>query len=140
MNPTNKWVQWAGYGLNALIAAMMIAAGSSKVLGFAPPDMLAKFGLTDYVLLIGAGEIISALLLLTPRISPLGVLLTSGFWGGAICMHMSHGESFLLPSVLLALTWVGAYLRGSVPLLVGQPVTAAAPAVRANERTVAASL
>ena len=39
------------------------------------------------------------------------VLLTSGFWGGAICLHLSKGEPFVLQSVLLLLTWVGAYLR-----------------------------
>jgi len=140
MNPTNKWVQWAGYGLNALIAAMMIAAGSVNLLGLVPHDPTQHTGLEDYMVLIGVGQVVSALLLLAPRISPIGVLLTSGFWGGTICFHMSRGEPFFVQSILLALTWVGAYLRGSVPLLVGQPVTAAPPTVRANERTVAASL
>ena len=41
----------------------------------------------------------------------LGVLLTSGFWGGAICLHISKGEPFVLQSVFLLLTWVGAHLR-----------------------------
>ena len=40
-----------------------------------------------------------------------GLLFASAFWGGAICVHMSHGESYLVPSILLALTWIGAYLR-----------------------------
>jgi hypothetical protein len=60
---------------------------------------------------IGAGELVSAILLLVPRTASLGVLLTSGFWGGAICLHLSKGEPFVLQSVLLLLTWVGAYLR-----------------------------
>ena len=55
---------------------------------------------------------VSAILLLVPRTASLGVLLTSGFWGGAICLHMSKpGESFVLQSVFLLLTWLGAYLR-----------------------------
>ena len=60
------------------------------------------------------GELASAILLLLPRTSSLGLLLTSGFWGGAICLHMSHmsqGESFVLQSVFLLITWVGGYLR-----------------------------
>jgi hypothetical protein len=46
-----------------------------------------------------------------PRTASLGVLLTGAFWGGAICLHMSKGEPFVLQSVLLLLTWVGAYPR-----------------------------
>ena len=57
-----------------------------------------------------AGEIISAILLLIPRTTSLGILLTSAFWSGAICFHMTHGQPFTLPSVLLALSWIGAYL------------------------------
>jgi hypothetical protein len=60
---------------------------------------------------IGAGELVSAILLLVPRTASLGVLMTTGFWGGAICLHLSKGEPFVLQSVLLLLTWVGAYLR-----------------------------
>ena len=62
--------------------------------------------------MIGAGELASAILLLIPRTSSLGLLLTSGFWGGAICLHMSKpGESFVMQSVFLLVTWVGGYLR-----------------------------
>jgi hypothetical protein len=60
---------------------------------------------------IGAGEVATAILLLIPRTSSLGVLLASSFWGGAICLHMSRGEPFVLQSALLLLTWVGAFLR-----------------------------
>src|SRR5260370_5733239 len=48
---------------------------------------------------------------LVPRTASLGVLLASGFWGGAICLHMSKGEPFVVQSVLLLLTWLGPYLR-----------------------------
>jgi hypothetical protein len=131
MNPENKWLKVTGYVLNALIAALMLFAGSGKVFGFAPPQIiqqLNEFGFGDRIRLIGAGETISALLLLIPRTSPLGVLLTSGFWGGVICIHMAHHEEFyLVGCVLLALTWIGGYLRGSVPLLAVNPRRSAWP-------------
>lgn len=123
MNPQNKWLKVAGVVLNVLIAALMIFAGSGKVFGFAPQEVvdgLTKYGLGDRLQLIGFGEIAAAVLLIIPRTSPLGTLLTSGFWGGVICIHMSHQESFVGPSVLLTLTWLGAYLRGSVPLLAAE--------------------
>jgi hypothetical protein len=124
MNPENRWLKVTGYVVNALIAALMIFAGSGKAFGFAPPDIVEKLravGLGDRIQLIGFGEMTAAVLLLIPFTSPLGVLLTSGFWGGVICIHMSHQEDILFPSALLALTWLGGYLRGSVPLLADRP-------------------
>jgi len=124
MNPQNKWLKVAGVVLNVLIAALLIFAGSGKAFGFAPPQVIetmSKFGLNDRLQLIGFGEMIAAILLIIPWTSPLGTLLTSGFWGGVICIHMAHQESFVFPSVLLAVTWAGAFLRGSVPLLAVKP-------------------
>jgi len=124
MNPQNKWLKVAGVVLNVLIAALMIFAGAGKVFGFAPQEVvegMTKYGLGDRLQLIGFGEMTAAVLLMIPRTSPFGTLLTSGFWGGVICIHMSHQENFVGPSVLLALTWLGAFWRGSVPLLAVKP-------------------
>jgi hypothetical protein len=111
MTTSWNWKTIAGLVLHVLIAGMMIPAGSAKVLGLFPPEAVAKIGLGDQIGLIGTGELASAILLLVPRTSSLGVLLTSSFWGGAICLHMSHGEPYVLQSVLLLLTWIGAGLR-----------------------------
>jgi hypothetical protein len=108
-----------GWVLHVPVAGLMIFAGLGKLFGFAPPDVVEKlkqFGLGDQVHLIGAGELAAAVLLLVPRTSSLGLLLVSSFWGGVICIHMAHGESYLFPSVLLVLTWVGASLRNPVTL------------------------
>src|SRR6266446_198120 len=101
----------AGWVLHGLVGGIMLLAASAKILGLFPPEQSEKLGLSVPIQVIGAGELVSALLLLIPRTASLGVLLTSGFWGGAICLHMSKGEPFLLQSVFLVLTWVGAYLR-----------------------------
>jgi hypothetical protein len=70
-----------------------------------------KYGLGEQARLIGAGALLTALLLLVPRTAPLGVLLASAFWGGAICIHLAHGEPYVVQAVQLVLTWAGAYLR-----------------------------
>jgi hypothetical protein len=111
MNTAARIKLVVGWVLHVLIGGLMIFSGSSKVFGFVPADAMEKYGLTEQIRLIGTGEVLSALLLLVPRTSSLGVLLVSSFWGGAICLHMSHGELYLMQSVLLVLTWVGAYLR-----------------------------
>jgi len=101
----------SGWVLHGLIAGIMILAGSAKVFGLFPPEEVAKLGLSLPIQVIGVGEMASAILLLLPRTSSLGLLLTSGFWGGAICLHMSKAEPFVIPSVFLLITWVGGYLR-----------------------------
>ncbi len=111
MKATRNWKLIGGWVLHGLIAGMMILAGSAKVFGLFPPEEVAKLGLSLPIQVIGVGELASAILLLIPRTSSLGLLLTSGFWGGAICLHMSKGEPFVLQSALLLFTWVGGYLR-----------------------------
>jgi hypothetical protein len=124
MNPRNKWLKILGYVLNALIAALLIFAAYGKLSGSAPPEMqekLKEYGLENRLQLIGLGELTCAVLLLLPWVSPLGILMTSGFWGGVICIHLTHNEDIIAGSVFLVLTWIGGFLRGSVPLVTGGP-------------------
>jgi hypothetical protein len=111
MSTSTKWGQRSGLALHVLIGGLMVLGGAAKLLGFFPAEHFETLGLAGRAHLIGAGEFMSALLLLIPRTTSLGVLVTSAFWGGAICIHMGHGEPFGFQSVLLALTWLGAYLR-----------------------------
>ena len=111
MKASRSWKTIAGCVLHGLVGGIMLLAGSAKVLGLFPPEQVEKLGLSVPIQVIGAGELVSAILLLVPRTASLGVLLTSGFWGGAICLDMSKAEPFVLQSVFLLLTWVGAYLR-----------------------------
>ena len=113
MKRGNCWARIAGLALHVLIGGLLIFTGSQKVLGSVPPEALVKFGLGEQARLIGAGAILCALLLLIPLTSSLGRLLTSAFWGGAICIHMAHGESYVFPAVMLILSWAAAYLRNS---------------------------
>ena len=126
MKGGRNWGQIAGLVLHVLIAGLLIVTGSQKVLGSAPPEALVRYGLGDQARLIGAGALLTALLLLVPRTSSLGILLASSFWGGAICIHMAHGEPYVLQAVLLVLSWAGANLRNPATLssLSGHPARA----------------
>ena len=108
--------QIASLVVHILIGGLMVFTGSEKVLGMVPPEALGRYGLGEQVRLIGVGALFTALLLLIPRTSSLGTLLTSSFWGGAICIHMAHGESYLFQAVVLVLSWAGAYLRNPATL------------------------
>jgi hypothetical protein len=111
-----NWSKIVGLVLHILIGGLLILTGSQKVLGLVPPQALGKYGLVEQMQLIGVGALLTALLLVIPRTSSLGILLTSSFWGGAICIHMAHGEPYLLQAVLLVLSWAGAYLRNPATL------------------------
>jgi hypothetical protein len=111
MQRRKHWGKIAGLVLHVLIGGLLIFTGAEKVLGLIPPEALARFGLAAQMRLIGAGAILTGLLLIITRTSSLGILSTSAFWGGAICTHMAHGEPYLFQGVMLVLSWAGAYLR-----------------------------
>lgn len=132
MNAPSRGRSIAGWVLVVLVSVMMILSASQKLLGMMPADILEnvrKWGMEDKIKLIGIGELISGLLLLIPRTSSLGILLVSSYWGGAICIHMAHNESYALPAGLLVMSWVGAALRDPrvVGSFAGGPATTSGP-------------
>src|SRR5262249_19091386 len=94
----------AGLVLHLLIGGLLILTGSQKVLGSVPPEALVKYGLGGQARLIGAGALLTPPPPLIPRPPSPGLLLTRSFWGGAICIHMAHGEPYLFQAALLVLS------------------------------------
>jgi hypothetical protein len=111
MRQRRTWKERAGLTLHLVVGGLMIFAGTAKLMGIFPAEPLEKLGLGGEIRLIGGGELVTGGCLLLPHTAALGVVLASAFWGGAICIHMGHGDSYAVPSVLLLLTWLGAYLR-----------------------------
>jgi hypothetical protein len=141
MADSTKVKRIIGFVLHALIAALMIFAGAFKLFTKPSPEILetmAKYGVSDKLLLIGVGELISGVLLLIPFTRSLGVLLVSAFWGGVICLHMTHNESYAFHAVLLALTWLGAYLRD--PLTFSSFLTYSRPEGRPEDASAPAAV
>jgi hypothetical protein len=89
-----------------LTSALMKLAGGAEIV-----ETFERFGLEEMRVVIGVGELISALLYLLPLTSSLGVLLLSAHMGGGIVTHMSNGEGYVFQSIVLVLVWVGQYLR-----------------------------
>jgi hypothetical protein len=108
-----KYGRIGGLILHVLLGGLMIFAGVMKLAGMMPPEAAQRIpaGIADHLKLIGGGELVTAILMIVPITSSLGVLLASGFWGGVICIHMAQGDDLIAPSVFLLLTWLGAYLR-----------------------------
>ena len=108
-----KTCRIVGLVIHVLIGALLIFAGVMKLAGMVPPEAKEKMaaGIANNLMLIGAGELITGILLIVPLTSSLGLLLATGFWGGVICTQMADGGNFLAFSGFLLLTWVGGYLR-----------------------------
>lgn len=111
-NEITKGRKIAGWILTGLLGALFLMSATMKLMG--GKEIIAgfaKYGLDGKQILIGSGELISAILFLIPRTSSLGVLLLSGLMGGAIATHMEHGEMFLVQSVILLVIWFSHWLR-----------------------------
>lgn len=102
----------AGRVVTGLLVTLFIVSASAKLLG--PEEVVAQFeefGLSDMRVVIGVGEALCALLYLIPVTASLGVLLLSAHMGGAIVLHMSHGQPYYVQSAVLILVWIGYCLR-----------------------------
>jgi uncharacterized membrane protein YphA (DoxX/SURF4 family) len=111
MSTPSRGRRIAGWVLTVLLTLMFVMSAAVKFYG--PPELISgmeKWGLGNERILIAVGELTSALLFVIPRTHSLGVLLLSGYMGGAIVTHMQHGESYVAQSVILALIWVTGYL------------------------------
>lgn len=103
----------AGNVLIGLVSAVLVFSSVTKFVGLAPVVApLTGFGFTrSWITLIGLIELATGTALILPRTRALGVLLVSGFFGGAIATHIQHGELPIPPALLLALCWLGVWLR-----------------------------
>ena len=105
LSKTNKTVAW---GIAGLLTALFLFSASGKIMH---PEQMEQMKLGDWRIIIIIGEICSALLFLFPRTNKFGALLLSAYMGGAIIIHMTTAQSIVLPSVILILVWVVAFLR-----------------------------
>jgi len=112
-NEITKKRKIIGWCLAGLITALLLFSAMGK---FTMPEMaenFTKWGLGDWRIIIAIGELTAALLFLFPKTNIFGAFLLSAHMGGAIVVHMGHGESFIFQSVVLILIWTTAFVRNS---------------------------
>jgi hypothetical protein len=107
---TGKIVNWI---LAGLIGFIFIGSAMSKFFGGDEAAEMAKgIGLTVTTLkMLGAVELISAVLFILPRTGVLGTLLLAAYMGGAMATHITHGQSVIAPMLIQAVLWVAAVIR-----------------------------
>jgi hypothetical protein len=106
ISKTRKIASWV---ISSLLLALYLYSASGKLIFH--PQQMAQMHLGDWRVIIGIGEISSALLFFFPRTNIYGTLLLSAYMGGAIILHMTNGISIMLPSTVLVLVWITGFLR-----------------------------
>jgi hypothetical protein len=103
----------SGNVLIGLVSAALLGASATKFARVAPVvTQLNGFGFNgSWVTLLGVIELASVLALIVPRTRALGLLLVTGYFGGAIATHIQHQQLPTSPALLLTLCWLGVWLR-----------------------------
>ena len=122
-NKTQK-LKW----IPSVLVAMAIVFGAAMKLTAAPPlvEIYSKIGLLPYMKLLGVSELILTGLFLYPRSMKIGLLLLTGYFGGAMAVELSHGSIFIFPAAILSVVWIGAYMRNPL-LFVSEQKTITSP-------------
>ena len=109
-----SWVGWVFSG----IVIVALAADAAVDL-FSPALISAEMEATGYpasqATLLGLIILVCVILYAIPRTAVLGAILTTGFLGGAVCVHFRLGEigspPQLISLLLGVMAWGGLYLR-----------------------------
>src|SRR5499427_5305407 len=114
----NNLKLWASRLQAGVITAALLATASMKI-AHVPPQMvdgLARAGIPENAVVpIAVLELICLAFYLIPQTMVLGAVLLTGYFGGAIVVHIIGGES-VLPLIMIGLwVWGGIYFR--VPAL-----------------------
>ena len=113
-----KWIP-------SILVAMVISLGATMKLAAVPQltEIYSKIGLLPYMKLLGASELLLTGLFLYPRSMKIGLLLLTGYFGGAMAVELSHGSIFIFPAAILSVVWIGAYLRNPALFLTEQKLS-----------------
>jgi len=111
--PTGSGRRTAGNILIFLGGLALIASAATKFAHITlVVNQLAAIGFDGgRLMIIATLEFCSAALYLVPRTRSIGLPLISSYLGGAIAAHLGHREPVYQPAFVLALLWIGAYLR-----------------------------
>jgi uncharacterized membrane protein YphA (DoxX/SURF4 family) len=106
------FVAWV---LSVLLALTFFSMGVEKLMD--EPMMAGLFSLFGYppwsMTLVGAVEIVGAVLVLVPRLAHVGAFLLGCIMVGAIFSHLTHGQAYMVagPALLLAMAIALGALR-----------------------------
>jgi len=108
---------WTGRFVSGFAALFIVVDAIGKLLRLSPyVNGTADLGYPpDLVVTLGIIELACVLVYLVPRTAPLGVVLLTGYLGGAVATHVRHVDPLfthvLAPVYFAAMLWGGLALR-----------------------------
>lgn len=96
----------------AIPTLLVVGSGVGKLL--APPAMvegLAKYGVAEYITVLGIMEIVFGVLFIIPATMKLGFILASCYFAGAMAAELAHGGITISPVIPLVVLWIAAFIR-----------------------------
>jgi hypothetical protein len=111
--------RWAGRVLTGLAVLFLVFDATIKLVGAteAVQGTVQLGWAAHHLPILGVIEIACLVLYLVPRTAPLGAVLWTGYFGGAIATHLRLDNPLLthtlFPIYVAALVWGGLYLRDS---------------------------
>ena len=109
--------RWAGRILSGIAALLLLLDTTVKLVGVKEAvEGTVQLGFAPHhLLIIGLIEVVCLALYLVPRTAPLGAVLWTGYFGGAVATHLRLDNPLfthiLSPIYVAALIWGGLYLR-----------------------------
>lgn len=102
-----------GGTLSVLGSLMLLLSAFLKLKGGPQLDEgMAHLGLPHRMVLpLAILELACTAIYLVPRTAMVGVILLTGYLGGAICTHWRAGDPFVVQVILILVLWLGLYLR-----------------------------
>lgn len=104
----------AGRILSGLFVVLLVGSAFGKLTSQPQVvEMLTqKLGFqASTVPVLGALELVCALVFAVPQTALLGAVLITGYFGGATAAHVRIGDAFVTPLVLGAVGWMALLLR-----------------------------
>ena len=92
---------------------VIIGGGAITKLAAAPAlvELFTKIELLPYLPWLGVAELLFVALFLYNRSVNIGLLLLTGYFGGAMAVELSHGTVPFAPGIILSGVWIAAYVR-----------------------------
>lgn len=104
---------WTGWGLSALVSALLLFSASGKLTKAAQ----AVEGLTKghypeaSIQVIGAVELVATILFLVPQTNLFGAALLTAYLGGAVATHVQAGGGYEAAIIVGIVVWIASWLR-----------------------------
>lgn len=111
--PPSKGRRIAGHVLSSLVALVLVGSSVGKLLHAAPiVENFKHFEVSEsLVTVIGIIELGCAVLSIVPWTRFFGVILITGYMGGAVLTHLRIGEPVIAQVLIGVVAWTGLALR-----------------------------